>query len=250
MGQDRRQPSSAPLSASYYVTGRDRPRRVRALFDRIAPRYDLINDLQSFGLHRRWKRRMIAEASPRAGDRVLDVCCGTGDLALRIAQPNCQVIGMDFSSRMLEEAARRSGAKDRSVCFCCTDALQLPVRDASFDIALIGYGLRNLADFDAGLAELWRILKPGGRLLILDFAWPRNAVWRSCYVLYLRWAVPVLGRVFCGDAAAYAYILDSLNHYPNQEEICRRLEKLGSKETCLHEWLGGIMSLHRAHKPG
>jgi demethylmenaquinone methyltransferase / 2-methoxy-6-polyprenyl-1,4-benzoquinol methylase len=230
----------------YYFPGPERASRVRALFDRIAPRYDLINDLQSFGLHRFWKRKLISLAKIETGAPVLDVCCGTGDLALALASAGAKVIGCDFSPRMLSIARARAGGKAH---FVQADALALPAKDQSIELMTIGYGLRNLANFPQGLAELLRVLKPGGELLILDFGKPRNPVWRALYFAYLRAFVPLFGLLFCGDAAAYSYILESLLHYPAQEGISRLLEELGCEKIEVYNLAGGIMSIHRAVKP-
>jgi demethylmenaquinone methyltransferase / 2-methoxy-6-polyprenyl-1,4-benzoquinol methylase len=230
----------------YYLPGPERASRVRALFDRIAPRYDLINDLQSLGLHRFWKRRLLSLARIRTGAPVLDVCCGTGDLALALASAGAKVVGCDFSDRMLAGARTRSQG---TANFIQGDALALPVRNESFEVVTIGYGLRNLADLPRGLAELFRVLKPGGQLLILDFGKPRDPVWRTLYFAYLRAVVPLFGLIFCGDSAAYGYILKSLLHYPAQEGVSRLLTELGCAELKVQNLLGGIMSIHRAVKP-
>ena len=238
------------MSEQYYVAGPERASRVRALFDRIAPRYDLINDLQSFGLHRLWKKNLLNLANIQPGMRALDICCGTGDLALAMAGAEAQVIGCDFSSRMLEVARERAAklSTRQPPKFIQADALALPLAEERFEIVTIGYGLRNLADLESGIAELLRVLKPGGQLLILDFGKPRNRVWRWIYFTYLRAVVPLFGLVFCGDAAAYSYILESLVHYPAQEGVTRLLSERGC-EVQLHEFLGGVMSINRAVKP-
>jgi demethylmenaquinone methyltransferase/2-methoxy-6-polyprenyl-1,4-benzoquinol methylase len=230
----------------YYLPGPERAARVRALFDRIAPRYDLINDLQSFGLHRFWKRRLIGLAKGIPGASVLDVCCGTGDLALAVEAAGGEVLGCDFSGQMLAVARARGG--DRAG-FVQADALALPLKNESFDAVMIGYGLRNLADFRTGVSELLRVLKPGGQLLILDFGKPANRIWRALYFAYLRVFVPLFGLIFCGDAAAYGYIVESLVHYPAQEGVSRLLSELGCAEVEVHNLLGGVMSIHRAAKP-
>ncbi|RME89871.1 MAG: bifunctional demethylmenaquinone methyltransferase/2-methoxy-6-polyprenyl-1,4-benzoquinol methylase UbiE, partial [Verrucomicrobia bacterium] len=203
------------MSSGYYQPGEQRAARVRDLFGSIARRYDLLNDLQSFGLHRWWKRRLVREARPAPGRRLLDVCCGTGDVALRLARAGAEVTGLDFSEPMLAVARRRADPGLR-VEFVQGDALALPFEDGRFDAVTIAYGLRNLADPQAGLREMARVTRPGGRLLILDFGKPARPWWRGLYFAYLRLAVPMLGRLFSGDREAYAYILESLRHYPAQ----------------------------------
>lgn len=233
------------LSQIYYQQGTQRAASVRLLFDRIARRYDLINDLQSFGLHRYWKRRMLQLAAVTPGIHALDVCCGTGDIAQSLHSAGARVLGFDFSYSMLSVAVQRAS----HLPYIQADALQLPLYDSSYDIVTVGYGLRNLADFQLGIAEFLRVLKPGGRLLILDFGKPRNPIWRAAYFAYLRLVVPLFGLLFCGDAAAYSYILDSLRRYPAQDGVTALLRESGCHQVEVHNFLGGIMSIHRAHKP-
>ena len=229
------------MSESYYETGEQRAQRVRDLFTRIARRYDLINDLQSFWLHRFWKRRVISLASARAGDAVLDVCCGTGDLAVELSRRGARVVGLDFTGPMLEVARSRAGLP-----WVQGDALHLPFADKSFDILTIAYGLRNLADWQRGLREMLRVARPSARILILEFGKPPNALWRNAYFAYLRVAVPVFGKVFCGDSRAYAYILESLQRYPAQGPVSECLRALGCREVRLINLLGGAMTIHLA----
>lgn len=243
------------MANAYYSEGTERSSRVRALFDRIARRYDLINDVQSLGLHRLWKRaviRQVAAVNPR---RVLDVCCGTGDLTLAFRQRGIDSTGIDFSGAMLAQARARALAPEPSgrsstACFAQADALQLPFADGTFDAVTISYGLRNLADIDRGLGELLRVLRPGGLLVVLDFGKPAASWWRWCYFNYLAVAVPVFGWLFVGDATAYAYILESLKHYPAQRGIEQRLNNLGCDAVEVEEFLGGAMAINTAQKPG
>jgi demethylmenaquinone methyltransferase/2-methoxy-6-polyprenyl-1,4-benzoquinol methylase len=262
----------------FFDPGKQRATKVKALFGQIAPRYDLINDLQSFGLHRYWKRRLVLLAAPQPGERALDLCCGTGDLAFALTQRGVEVVGLDFSQQMLGVAkskaqspkskVERSWPKARgpqseikselseaipqspfrTPRFVQGDAQQLPFRADSFDIVTVGYGLRNLADWEIGLREMQRVTRPGGRLLVLDFGKPNNSFWRSLYFGYLRFFVPVLGRIFCGDAAAYGYILESLKHYPAQQGVARQMEELGLVQTRLMNLLGGVMSINYSCK--
>lgn len=215
---------------------------MRELFGAIAPRYDLINDLQSFGLHRLWKRRLVNLAAPRPHERALDVCCGTGDLAAGLARRGAMVCGLDFSLPMLAVALKRAPA----IQWLQADAQEVPFPDKYFDIVTVGYGLRNLASWQRGIEEMRRVAKPGGRLLILDFGKPANALWRAVYFAYLRRAVPLHGRVFCGNAAAYAYILESLENYPAQEGVAAELDRIGCAQVRTINLLGGIMSIHCA----
>lgn len=259
------------MANKYYEIGERRAARVNDLFAAIAPRYDLINDLQSFGLHRRWKRKVARLAAGRPGMRALDLCCGTGDLAFALAASGTDVVGLDFSEPMLRVAERRrlqmlglgfQVAPEHTIKpylpysavhaprFLRGDALNTPFPDAHFDIVTIGYGLRNLASFEGGLREMWRVARPGGRLLVLDFGLPDNPLWRGVYFAYLRWCVPVLGRLLCGDAAAYAYILESLQRYPAQRGVAAKMRELGCRPATIHHLLGGMMSINYGEKPG
>lgn len=238
------------MANEYYEPGEQRAARVRALFNRIAPKYDLINDLQSFGLHRYWKRRLITLARLKPNDAVLDVCCGTGDLALLLAGHSAKVLGVDFTANMLAVARHRNRDSRLSVHFIQGDALSLPFRDRSFDVVTVAYGLRNLADVNTGLSEMQRVARPGARLLVLDFGKPDNGLWRACYFTYLKLFVPILGRVFCGSASAYAYILESLRHYPAQRGVAAQMRELGLINVRIINLLGGIMSINYAEIPG
>jgi demethylmenaquinone methyltransferase/2-methoxy-6-polyprenyl-1,4-benzoquinol methylase len=244
----------------FYDPGEQRAAKVEALFTRIATRYDLINDLQSFGLHRRWKRRVVELGKPQPGARALDVCCGTGDLAVALARRSAEVVGLDFSERMLELAARKAEALvERSPgvdgaaaglrpVFVRGDAQRLPFPDASFDLVTMGYGLRNLSSWETGLREMQRVAKPGARIVILEFGKPDNAVWRWLYFAYLKLFVPLLGLLVCGQASAYAYILESLKQYPGQIGVANRMRELGFANVGLVNLLGGVMSINYGEK--
>ena len=256
--------ASPRMANAFYDPGAARGEKVCALFARIASRYDLINDLQSFGLHRRWKRRVADLARVQPGDTALDVCCGTGDIAFELARRGAQVTGLDFSEPMLK-VARGRGAKDEGrrtkdetraarraatgPAFLQGDAMKLPFADASFDVVTVGYGLRNLADWQTGLREMIRVARPGGRLLVLEFGKPDNAVWRGLYFAYLRCFVPLLGVIFCGQPSAYAYILESLRHYPAQRGLEAAMREWRLAHPVTVNLLGGVMSINVAEKP-
>jgi demethylmenaquinone methyltransferase/2-methoxy-6-polyprenyl-1,4-benzoquinol methylase len=212
----------------------------------------LLNDLQSFGLHRRWKHRVVELAAVKSGDRALDLCCGTGDIALALAQRGAEVTGLDFSKAMLEIAeARRlknSKLKTQNLKFIQGDARQIPFSDASFDIVTVGYGLRNLASWEAGLAEMRRVARPGARLVVLDFGKPPNALWRAICFTHLRCSVPLMGRLFCGNADAYAYILESLKHYPAQQAVADKMRELKLTNVRVINLLGGAMAINYGEK--
>jgi demethylmenaquinone methyltransferase/2-methoxy-6-polyprenyl-1,4-benzoquinol methylase len=233
------------MGNEFFSPGEQRAIKVNELFARIAPRYDLINDLQSLGLHRRWKRRLVADAAPQPGERALDICCGTGDLAFALAAGGAEVVGLDFNAPMLAVAARRLVSSGVGVPrFMQGDAMALPFPDAQFDIVTVGYGLRNLASWETGLHEMVRVAKPDARLLVLDFGKPDHAVWRAVYFGYLRLFVPLLGLLVCWNASAYAYILESLRHYPAQSGVAARMRELGLTQVRVDNFLGGAMSIN------
>jgi demethylmenaquinone methyltransferase/2-methoxy-6-polyprenyl-1,4-benzoquinol methylase len=241
------------VSNVFYVPGEQRAAKVNDLFATIARRYDLINDLQSFGLHRRWKRRVAELAAVKPGQCALDLCCGTGDLALALAQLGAEATGLDFSSQMLEVAETRrqknSKLKVQSLKFIQGDAQQIPFPDNSFDIVTVGYGLRNLTSWETGLDEMLRVAKPGARLIVLDFGKPANALWRAIYFTHLKCFVPLIGLVFCGKAQAYAYILESLKHYPAQLAVAEKMREIKLANVRVINLLGGAMAINYGEKP-
>jgi demethylmenaquinone methyltransferase/2-methoxy-6-polyprenyl-1,4-benzoquinol methylase len=244
------------VTNKFYTPGQQRAARVNELFDTIAPRYDLINDLQSFGFHRVWKRRLVRLATAEGRGRALDLCCGTGDITFALARRGLSVTGLDFSEPMLAVARQRlahwsgpSGSNTGAVELLQGDAQKIPFPDNTFDVVTISYGLRNLADLDLGIREMVRVTKPGGRLLVLDFGKPDHPLWRAIYFGYLRRFVPVLGRLFCGDADTHGYILESLLHYAAQKGVASRMEQFGLTEVRILNLMGGIMSINSARKP-
>lgn len=224
-----------------------RATRVEQLFSRIAPKYDLINDLQSFGLHRLWKRKLIKLAHFGPGQCALDLCCGTGDLALGLrgcAIDDVQVIGLDFSWPMLQRASQRQAVRHPPVSWIRGDAMKLPFSDATFDVVSMGYGLRNVAEINVALAEIRRVLRPGGRLLVLDFGKPDNPVIRGMYFWYLRTFPPLLGKLLCGDSETHSYIYASLKGYPAQRGVETRMRTSGWQNVRVYNLLGGIMGIN------
>ena len=218
-------------------TGRLAPDAVRTMFDRIAPVYDLMNRVMTLGLDRRWRRAAVLEAVD-PGDRVLDVCCGTGDLALEARRVGAQVVGVDFSKAMLARARRREPAIE----WIRADALALPLADSSFDAATIGFGLRNLDDLDRGLRELPRVLKAGGSLAVLEIPRPRAPL-RWFYALWFDRAVPLLGKLLPGGAA-YTYLPASVRRFPGPEELAELLRSAGFENVRYRLFAGGIVALH------
>jgi demethylmenaquinone methyltransferase / 2-methoxy-6-polyprenyl-1,4-benzoquinol methylase len=239
------------VSNAFYDAGDQRAAKVNDLFAAIARRYDLINDLQSFGLHRLWKRRVVQLAQIKPGDRALDLCCGTGDLALALAQCSANTTGLDFSQPMLDVAARRQLNLEPQIpdlSYIQGDAQQVPFPDSSFDIVTIGYGLRNLTSWEGGLNEMYRVAKPGARLIVLDFGKPANSLWRALYFAHLRCSVPLIGLLFCGNASAYAYILESLKYYPAQLAVAEKMRSLKLANVRVINLLGGAMAINYGEK--
>ncbi len=200
----------------------NRGRAVRAMFDRVAPSYDLLNRVMTFRVDQRWRRRLIAALALRDGDRLLDLCAGTMDVsaeALR-QEPAARVVGADFSLPMLARGAQKTGLPAAQA-----DALALPFPDASFDAATVAFGVRNLESLERGLAELARVLRPGGRLGVLEFFRSESHGSRLVHGAYNRLALPVLGRVLSPDPEAYRYLVASMERFasrPEFEEACRR----------------------------
>jgi demethylmenaquinone methyltransferase / 2-methoxy-6-polyprenyl-1,4-benzoquinol methylase len=241
------------VSNKYYKTGEQRAALVGTLFGALAPRYDLINDLQSLGLHRRWKKLLAKMAAVKPGQKALDLCCGTGDIAFALHRAGAEVVGLDFSPAMLAVAQARvkqmpSAPNAPPLEFRTGDAMQIPYGSSSFDIVSIGYGLRNLESWEGGLEEMLRVARPGGRLLVLDFGKPEGWLWQRLFFSYLRTVVPLLGKVFCRDAAALAYIYTSLQAYPDQRGVAAKMTELGCREVEVRNLLGGAMSIHSGVK--
>jgi demethylmenaquinone methyltransferase / 2-methoxy-6-polyprenyl-1,4-benzoquinol methylase len=214
---------------------------VRTMFDRIAPVYDVMNRVMTAGLDLRW-RRLTAEAVVRPGDRVLDACCGTGDLAVACARTGGKVTGLDFSPRMLERARRKSSA----VTWIEGDLLALPFVDGSFDAATVGFGVRNVADLGRGLAELARVLVPGGRLGILEITTPTGLL-APFYRVWFDRIVPLLGKLLEGGAA-YSYLPASVRRFPGPQELAVLLERAGFAAVGYRTFAGGIVALHTGLK--
>jgi demethylmenaquinone methyltransferase / 2-methoxy-6-polyprenyl-1,4-benzoquinol methylase len=218
-------------------TGRLPAEGVRAMFDRIAPVYDAMNRVMTAGLDQRW-RRATARAVVRPGDDVLDACCGTGDLALAAANEGGRVTGLDFSERMLERARRKGPELD----WVEGDLLALPFPDGSFDAATVGFGVRNVEDLGRGISELRRVLRPGGRLAILEITQPRGAL-APFYRLWFDRLVPLLGRVLPGGSA-YTYLPASVRRFPGPDELVALLEGAGFTDVRYRTFAAGIVALH------
>src|SRR5882724_10998944 len=229
---------------------------IRAVFDSVAPRYDLMNDLMSAGIHRWWKAQMVAWLKPRPGQRLLDVAGGTGDIALR-ALPRLVPTGesgdggavvCDVSHSML--AIGRARALDQGVLtgieWLCADAERLPIADRSVDLYTIGFGLRNVTRIDAALAEARRVLKPGGHFLCLEFTPEITPLLQPLYDLYSFQIVPLLGQIVTGNRDAYGYLVDSIRRFPGQSELSAEIERAGFDQVRFRSLTGGVAALHSA----
>jgi demethylmenaquinone methyltransferase/2-methoxy-6-polyprenyl-1,4-benzoquinol methylase len=222
------------------------------MFDRIAGVYDLMNTAMSAGLHHRWRRRAAERAELGQGDSALDVCCGTGDFALELARrvgPSGVVVGCDFSERMLELAERKATEGGvTQVEFEWADALELPYADGSFEAVTVGFGVRNLADLERGLAEMTRVLRPGGRLVILEITQPRRPPLSTFYSLWFDRIVPLLGRL-AGDRDAYTYLPESVKRFPPPEGLAASMESAGLERIRYLVLAGGIIAIHSGARP-
>lgn len=221
-----------------------RRRYVRALFSTIADRYDLITVLLSYGQDRRWKRRLVEMAAAGPGMGALDLACGTGDIALALAERGARVIGLDVTHRMVQLARNKRG----TAAFVTGDMMALPFPSSQFDLVTTGYGIRNVPDLAPALAEIHRVLKPGGVLLSLDFNRPANPVVRAVYLAYLTVAGSVLGLLLHRDPDTYRYIPESIRHYPGAASVSAMLREQGFTSAEHLPVLGGLMAIHRAGK--
>jgi demethylmenaquinone methyltransferase/2-methoxy-6-polyprenyl-1,4-benzoquinol methylase len=222
--------------------------QVRSMFDRIAGRYDLMNSVMSAGLHHRWRARAADLARLRSGQRALDVCCGTGDLALELKRrvgSKGEVVGLDFSRPMLDRARRKSQRLGLEVEYLEGNALALPFENDSFDAVTIGFGVRNLVDLQAGIGELSRVVRQGGRVAILEITSPRRPPLSWFYAVWFDRVVPLLGTL-AGDRDAYTYLPNSVRRFPTATELAGLMRELGLREVSYLILGGGIIAVHGA----
>lgn len=239
----------SPL-ASAFETPAAKQRHVRQLFATIADRYDLVTRVLSYGMDRRWKRRLVARAAVVPGERALDLASGTGDLALALAARGARVVGLDVTHRMLQLARRKpTAAGATAVCWTAGDMGALPCPANAFTLVTTSYGLRNVSDLDTAIDEIVRVVAPGGRLLSLDFNRPSNAVVRAVYLAYLAAVGAALGWLLHGDPDTYRYIPASIRRYPGAEGVADRLRARGLVDVEIVPLLGGLMTLHVARRP-
>ena len=231
----------------------DKARRVRGVFDSVAPRYDLMNDLMSGGLHRLWKEFALSLTQLRPGQRALDVAGGTGDLAEGMARQvgiRGLVVLTDINAAMLAQGRNR--LIDRGITapinYALADAQRLPFADASFDCVTIGFGLRNVTDKTAALTAMRRVLRPGGQLIVLEFSHPVAGGLKALYDTYSFRVLPWLGRVVANDAASYQYLAESIRRHPDQETLLGMLRDAQLEDCRYHNLAGGIVAVHRGYR--
>lgn len=239
---------AAPLGSS---DPKSAARAVRAMFTSIAPRYDLLNHVLSMNVDRLWWRRAagaFTDVLSRQNSTVLDLCCGTGDMTFalkRLADPSVQIVGADFSHAMLQRAHAKS--KETALHWIEADALDLPFRDAQFDLVTSAFGFRNLADYDAGLREILRVLRPGGECGILDFGEPKGFVGHA-YRFYFKRVLPKIGTLISGVRGPYAYLPASVQRFPAPDVMIERMQRAGFKEASWTPYTFGIAGLYRGGK--
>ena len=231
----------------------EKAERVRGVFDSVATRYDLMNDLMSFGVHRLWKRFAVQLTGARAGQRVLDLASGTGDLAARVAGlvgPRGLVVMTDINAAMLARGRDRmlDAGRAGNVRYAQLDAEALPFPDGCFDCVTIGFGLRNVTHKERALVEMHRVLRPGGRALVLEFSHPTAAPLRAAYDLYSFQVLPRLGRLVADDEASYRYLAESIRVHPDQQTLKGMMEAAGFERCDVHNLTGGVVAVHRGFK--
>jgi len=232
--------------------GRPTTERVRGIFSSIANRYDLFNAMASMGIDRGWRRELVRACALGPESRVLDLCSGTGDVAFALAEQGrpAEVIATDFVPEMLEVAEKKAEERrpDTPVLFSVAAAQDLPFPDASFDVVTVAFGVRNLPERERNFTEVLRVLKPGGRYVILEFSTPGFAPWRAAYHVYLRQAIPAIGGVLTGDRAGFVYLNDSIRQFPNQPQLAAELRDAGFATITWKDLTGGIVAIHTAVK--
>ena len=234
------------------VDEQDKARRVRSVFDSVASRYDLMNDLMSAGLHRAWKAYTVMVANVQPGQRVLEIAGGTGDLALAFAKkvgPMGQVVHTDINEAMLRIGRDRLLDAGVILPTAVCDAEKLPFPDGHFDLVSVAFGLRNMTHKDAALREMARVLKPGGKLLVLEFSQVAKPL-RKAYDVYSFSVLPRLGRLVAGDADSYRYLAESIRMHPNQQELKALMKSNGFGHVDFHNMAGGVVALHVGIKCG
>lgn len=235
------------------VPWREKKARVKGVFDSVAPRYDLMNDVMSFGLHRLWKRFTIEKTGLRPGRKALDVAAGSADLAVGLARrvgSTGQVVVTDINERMLAIGRDRmlDAGFAKNVAYVLADAEALPFAPNTFDCVTIGFGLRNVSDKEAALESMFRVLRPGGRLLVLEFSSPHLGPLGSVYDAYSMHALPRMGQLLAADADSYRYLHESIRRHPDQETLRSMMERAGFERCVFFDLTGGIVALHVGYR--
>lgn len=233
----------------YLEDNRSKEQQVADMFDAIAPAYDFMNSAMSFGMDRAWQRRLVEAACEVAPDAVLDLATGTGEvaLALRRSLPEAEITGLDISEGMLAKAREKKGAE--SINFVCADALATGLASESIDVITIAYGVRNYADLSAGMAEMFRVLRPGGRVCILELSEPSNCLLHFGYKVYTRTLVPFVGRLTSGDSRAYTYLPESIAACPQRKAMTDLMAQAGFGDSRYRSLTLGVCTLYTATKP-
>ncbi|WP_427015458.1 demethylmenaquinone methyltransferase [Pseudarthrobacter sp. P1] len=222
-----------------------RPEEVAAMFDDVAPKYDIVNDILSMGQTRRWRKIVVEAVGALPGQRVLDLAAGTGTSSEPYADAGISVVACDFSVGMLKVGKRRRPDID----FIAGDATNLPFADNSFDASTISFGLRNVTDAKKGLAEMLRVTKPGGKLVVAEFSHPTVPLWRTMYTEYLMRALPAIATKVASNPDAYVYLAESIRAWPDQDHLSAWLTEAGWEGVAYRNLSGGIVAIHRATKP-
>lgn len=241
------------MSDEESATKIEQARRVREMFATIAARYDLLNHLLSGNIDKRWRRlvaKTLFEILSNREARILDVACGTGDLSLTLRNSGqARIVGIDFCRPMLDIAAAKAIRSGAPLPFIEGDALELPFGDGSFEATTIAFGLRNLASVEAGFKELLRVLKPGGRVVVLEFSKPKAPVLRSFFKIYFTKILPLFGGLISGSKSAYQYLPDSVSRFPDQGQLASMMKDAGFEDVSFQNLTGGIAALHIGRRP-
>ncbi|HMB61156.1 MAG TPA: bifunctional demethylmenaquinone methyltransferase/2-methoxy-6-polyprenyl-1,4-benzoquinol methylase UbiE [Xanthomonadales bacterium] len=252
-GRSESQPAETPAAKTHFgyreVSTQEKTHLVREVFSSVAGKYDVMNDMMSLGIHRLWKRDFAASSGIRLGQQVLDLAGGTGDISALLSKrvgARGRVVLTDINEDMLEVGRQRM--EDRGICgnidYALVNAEQLPFTDRQFDAVTIAFGLRNVTDKDAALRETFRVLRPGGRVLILEFSRVRSETLQKAYDRYSFDVLPLLGRLVANDAESYRYLAESIRQHPPQEELAAMMQKAGFDQVRFRDLSGGIVAIH------
>lgn len=232
------------------LTGNKKKKYVRGMFDNIAHRYDFLNHLLSGGIDWYWRKRTVDILQPQDYEKALDVATGTGDLAFALrTHSNAKIYGLDFSMNMLRlNKEKQQEKEEQQHQILCADAEKMPFPDNSFDVITISYGIRNVGNMESALEELYRVLKPGGRLGVLEFSQPENSIFKKMYYFYFRNIMPAIGYVFSGNREAYNYLQESVSRFPSRADFSRTLEVVGFRKVQNYTMTMGISVLYLGFK--